>query len=186
MRAPELFVFFGMIATGKSTLAERWAASRGIAYYNSDRVRKELAGMQAETRQREEFDEGIYTADFSRKTYDELLRRAEIELSAGRNAVLDGSYQARSERMRLVELAEKHAAAIRFIFCHCPEEEMRRRMGKRALDAGAVSDGRWEIYQLQKKRFEPPEELEAEQLVSLNTDDSLENLLQTLDSLLNH
>ena len=36
-----------MIATGKSTLAAKWAARQGAPYFNSDRVRKELAGLPA-------------------------------------------------------------------------------------------------------------------------------------------
>ena len=40
--SPQIFVFFGMIATGKSTLAKMWAKAHEMIYYNSDVIRKEL------------------------------------------------------------------------------------------------------------------------------------------------
>ena len=43
--ANNIWVFFGLIATGKSTLAEKWAARHTMAHFNSDRLRKELAGI---------------------------------------------------------------------------------------------------------------------------------------------
>jgi hypothetical protein len=44
-----------------------------------------------------------------------------------------------------------------------------------------VSDGRWEIYLEQKRRFEAPMELGREQLITLHTDQPLEMLLVDLD-----
>jgi len=40
------YVFFGMVATGKSYLAKAWAERLGGLYLNSDVVRKELAGLK--------------------------------------------------------------------------------------------------------------------------------------------
>ncbi len=45
---------------------------------------------------------------------------------------------------------------------------------------GIVSDGRWEIYLKQKKRFEPPDELSASELIIIDTRASLEELLEEL------
>jgi len=78
--AGRVLVFFGMIATGKSYLAAAWAKRHGCSYYNSDRVRKELAGLVPESRQGVAVDQGIYSRDFSRKTYDRLLLLAEKDL----------------------------------------------------------------------------------------------------------
>jgi len=45
----------------------------------------------------------------------------------------------------------------------------------------AVSDGRWEIYLEQKKRFEMPLELPEKQLLTLDTDRPLPELLSLLE-----
>ncbi|MBU0664187.1 MAG: AAA family ATPase [Proteobacteria bacterium] len=180
--AGKVLVFFGMIATGKSYLAAAWARQHACGYYNSDRVRKEIAGLAPESRQSGPADQGIYSHEFSRKTYDQLLILAEQDLDAGPGVcvVLDGSYQARCERELVQEkLAPK--AKVFFVHCICPEEVMRERMEQRQNDPQAVSDGRWEIYLQQKKRFEMPSELGPEQLLIIDTNQPLDALLGLLE-----
>jgi len=178
----KVLVFFGMIATGKSYLAAAWARQHGCGYYNSDRVRKEIAGLAPESRQSGPADQGIYNHEFSRKTYDQLLILAEQDLDEGPMAcvVLDGSYQACCERELVQEkLAAK--AKVFFVHCICPEEVMRERMEQRQNDPQAVSDGRWEIYLQQKTRFEMPSELGPEQLLTIDTNQALDVLLVLLE-----
>jgi len=177
-----LVIFFGMIATGKSYLASHWAGRYGYPYYNSDVVRKELVGIKPNASKREGVDEGIYTPEFSRKTYEELLRRAQIDLlnSDIDVVVLDGSYQSRDERQRL-RSSLKDCRQL-FVYCQCPESVMKSRMDQRGKDPGAVSDGRWEIYLKQKERFQMPNELPKEQLITVDTDKGLEELLDGVDA----
>jgi thymidylate kinase len=54
-------------------------------------------------------------------------------------------------------------------------------MDEREQDPAAVSDGRWEIYQKQKKRFEKPDELATSELITIDTQAPLEDLLEELD-----
>lgn len=175
-----LFIFFGMIASGKSTLAEAWAKRLNLPYFNSDRVRKQLAGISEETSQEDGFKKGIYSSDFSRLTYTSLLKRAEEELIGGVSVVLDASYQNRQERQRVRDLALRLQCRLFFILCSCREAEMKKRMEKRARDPHAVSDGRWEIYVEQKKRFEPPVELAAHELITIDTEAPVAILLERL------
>jgi predicted kinase len=88
-----LLIFFGMIATGKSHLAAAFAKKWGCAYHNSDIVRKELAGLAADSRQINTVDTGIYSSEFSPRTYEAVLARAQNHLKQKRYAcvVLDGS-----------------------------------------------------------------------------------------------
>ena len=182
MPRPDIFIFFGLIATGKSTVAQAFAQTRGLAYYNSDVVRKELAGLAPQAQQRETADQGIYSSEFTAKTYAALLERAEEHLSQDQGVVLDASYQRKSDRDQVRMLAQRLGLRLYCILCVCPEEEMKRRMAKRALDPLAVSDGRWEIYLKQKERFEPPAELSPEQLITLSTDLPVETVLQQLSA----
>lgn len=177
----QVIIFFGMIATGKSYLASHWALRHGYPYYNSDVVRKELAGVKQKSNRREGVDQGIYSSEFSRKTYDELLRRAQADLSSSEHecVVLDGSYQSRDERDRVRSRLKDYRQL--FVYCKCPESVMKARMDKREKDPEAVSDGRWEIYLKQKQRFELPSELSPELLVIVDTDKELEELLVLLD-----
>jgi len=182
MPQPDLFIFFGLIATGKSTVAQAWAERKSLRYYNSDVVRKELAGLSPQIHQRETADQGIYTSDFTAKTYTALLERAEQNLAQGQGVVLDASYQRQADRDRVRMLAQRLGVRLYCILCICPEEEMKRRMAKRAFDPQAVSDGRWEIYLKQKERFEPPTELAPDQLITLSTDLPVNAVLQKLST----
>jgi predicted kinase len=164
---PAVYVFFGLIASGKSTLARAWAEYRAIEYFNSDVIRKQLAGSGSSGLQ--PFRQGIYSESFTRKTYAALLDRASAAIRAGRSVVLDASYQRRADRQGVRDLAKKHGARVYFILCSCPEDELKRRMAQRARDPQAVSDGRWEIYLHQRELFEEPSELTAGQLLRLAT-----------------
>ncbi len=183
-RRPRLLVFFGMIASGKSTLARAFADRHGFSYYNTDRVRKELAGLSATTRCAEGVGQGIYSPAFTARTYQAMLERAREDLRHGRaGVVLDGSYSRRSERARVLELAAGLGVEVRFVLCSCSDAEVLRRLELRARDPQAVSDGRWEIYLAQKERFQAPDELRPEQLVRIDTDAPPDVLLDRLDVL---
>jgi len=178
---PVLYVFFGMIAAGKSTLAQAWADYKQLPYYNSDMVRKELANIIPTENQRETIDTGIYTKEFSRKPYQALLEGAETLLQRGDSVILDASYQSARDRQDIRTLARNLNCQVYFILCQCPEREMQRRMDERERDPASVSDGRWEIYLEQKKRFEPPDELADTELIIIDTQAPMKDLLEGLD-----
>ena len=179
---PVLYVFFGMIASGKSTLSQAWAWHKQLRCYNSDWVRKELANINPTESQHETIDTGIYTREFSQKTYETLLDRAGARLQRGDSVILDASYQYVRDRQDVKDLAENLNSQVYFILCQCSEVEMKRRMDEREQDPAAVSDGRWEIYLQQKKRFEPPDELAALELIIIDTQAPLDDLLEKLDN----
>jgi len=173
-----LWVFFGLIASGKSTLAKALAAENGWKHYNSDVVRKQIAGIPPDASVGEAAGTGIYSPEFTRRTYDRLLALAEQDLAAGRTVILDASYSKREERDRARELAARLGVGCVFLFCHCSDDEVVRRLLARSLDPGAVSDGRMEIYLLQKKGFEAPDELDDRLLIRFDTEHPLELLME--------
>ncbi len=176
----EILVFFGLIASGKSTLAEAFARRQGVLYLNTDRVRKELAGIAVTERRPDEHGRGIYSREYTEKTYQAMLDAAAGELRQGKSVVLDGSYSSRKERARVLECGNRNGAKVCFILCHCSEEETRRRLELRARDPLAVSDGRWDIYLKQRETFEHPDELTRAQLLLLDTEAELEQLLDAV------
>lgn len=177
-----VYVFFGMVASGKSTLAQQFAGRHRLPYYNTDRVRKELAGLAPSSRRPEEIDQGIYSVEFTRKTYRTMLEHAVHDLGAGKSGVvLDGTYHRRHDREQVRQKTGDLGAACVFIQCICTDEEVRRRLVIRSRDPEAVSDGRWEVYREQKKKFEVPDELSAGELIILHTENEVAVLLDKLD-----
>ena len=176
-----LYVFFGMIASGKSTLAEAFSKQYDMPYLNTDRVRKELAGVDPVSRQSDTFNQGIYTKEFSRKTYQAMLDMTEEKVRSGcKDVVLDGSYNSIEERARVLVQAAALKARCIFIQCVCSDKVVRERLEIRARDTQAVSDGRWDIYLAQKESFQPPSELEPSQVITLETEQSVSSLLENL------
>ena len=155
-----------------------FAAAHHFPAYNTDRVRKELAGLQATERRPDGLHQGIYSPEFTEKTYREMLKRAEQDLQRGSaGVVLDGSYAKRDDRTKVISLAEKQDTDTLFILCSCSDQEVKRRLNLRAKDPAAVSDGRWEIFVRQKETFEFPDELKDNQLLQLDTEDEPQRLL---------
>ena len=177
-----MLVFCGMTASGKSTLGRAWASRNHAPYYNTDRIRKELAGLQAEEKRPDAVGRGIYSPSFSARTYQVMLDQARRDFALGeRLVVLDGSYGKRADRDRVRAMATVAGARSVFLFCMCSEKETQRRLAVRAQDLEAVSDGRWEIYLHQRQTFEPPDEKVGEDdCMWLNTEQSVATLLQWL------
>lgn len=185
MADPTIYIFFGLIASGKSTLAELFAGKHHCPYYNTDRVRKELAGLAANERRPDGMGRGIYTPEFTKKTYQTMLERAALDIKHGANAVvLDGSYARRADREKVLVLAGTSGADTLFILCSCSDREVRRRLDLRAKDPDAVSDGRWDIFVQQKDTFEFPNELGSDQLLQLDTEGLPEQLITRMETFL--
>jgi uncharacterized protein len=155
LRAPQLIVVFGLMGTGKTTLAGGLARKTGWPLYSSDEIRKTLVGIDPATRKWEPFNQGIYSERMSRRTYKKMRSEAQNWLKQGQSVILDGSYKRHSERLALLELAEKSGAEIRFLECRIPIEEIRRRLEQRGQEDHWVSDGRWAIFNQQRRDFDP-------------------------------
>ncbi len=167
-------VFFGMTASGKSTLGEAYAAAFRAAFHNTDRVRKKLAGLEPTDRRPDQVAQGIYSTAFTEKTYQAMLDCTRKNFSQGSGiVVLDGSYSTRQTRRQVRSLAEELGARCVFVFCTCSDAEVQRRLDQRTCDPEAVSDGRWEIYLYQKATFELPNVSEEGECILLNTEQSV-------------
>ena len=174
-------VFFGMTASGKSTLGMVWAQACRGTYLNTDRVRKELAGLQPTDRRPNQVAQGIYSTAFTEKTYEVMRDWAREDLAQGKGMViLDGSYSKRQERDQVRAMASDAGARCVFVFCTCSDTEVQRRLAQRARDPEAVSDGRWEIYLHQKATFELPEADEERKCIRLNTEQNVGAMLAYL------
>ena len=154
-RTPRLIVVFGLMGSGKTSLARALAAETGWSVISSDEIRKTIQGISPTARHWEPFGKGIYSEEMSRKTYLRMREQAGRLLRQGRSVILDGSYKRQAERLALIELARKTGARIRFIECRAPLKTIRQRLFQRAGDTKAISDGRWELFNLQRRDFDP-------------------------------
>ncbi len=179
-----MVVIFGLMGTGKTTLARELGAALGWPVVHSDAVRKGLAGLTPTTPTPTAFGQGIYDEDFSRRTYEEMRRQAASHLAAGRNVILDGSYKRAAERELVKQFAQENGAAAVFLYCACPVEVVLKRLNIRAQDPESISDGREEILEAQAKDFDPVD-FSAPDFWGVNTNREMPEILEKVKYLLN-
>jgi aminoglycoside phosphotransferase family enzyme/predicted kinase len=159
---PMMIIICGLSSTGKSTLARALGDATNAKVLSSDAVRKELAGLDAGTHRFEGFEEGIYSDEFSEKTYSALIERGSMYIRSGRTCVLDATFS----KNRFLESARAHAEGAGltpglFHVFECTardttvKKRLRERLQKEKLQPGAaVSDISWDLYLKQKAAYE--------------------------------
>ena len=125
-----LVLIGGLPGTGKSALAGALAGRLGCTVLNSDRIRKELAGIPAEQRSPAPYEAGIYSPSWTERTYQELLHRAAELLSHGESVIADASWIS-ADRRAAAATAEGAAAEIVQLHCTAPAELTARRINSR-------------------------------------------------------
>ena len=176
LTGPMLVVVCGLMGTGKTSLAHELGPRLGAEILSADVVRKELAGARPDEPHREPWGRDIYTDEFSDRTYSELHRRAAERLREGQLIILDASYRTAEWRRAARETGTATGAAFLLIEAVCPERVVRQRLaGRRA----GPSDGRVELLDAQRARFEPPLEVPAEQRIVVDTSANLDDVVMT-------
>ncbi|MBU1151190.1 MAG: AAA family ATPase, partial [Proteobacteria bacterium] len=156
---PVLLLTAGLMGTGKSVLARGLAPRLGAEVIRTDVLRKELLKIRPSERRLEDFGQGIYSDETSRRTYDRALEIAAEALGQERSVIIDASYKRRAERLRAFAAAQKLNADFFLLECACPEGTVKARLNSRQREEVDSSDGRWEIFLAQKGDFDPVTEL---------------------------
>jgi len=132
-----LILVGGHPATGKTTLAGRLADHLGAVTLDSDRIRKELAGLPPDQSAAAAFRHGIYTTDWTERTYRELLERAGLLLERGETVVLDASWTTPRHRAAARTLAARTHSDLHELRCSATDTTIAQRLAHRA---GGYSD----------------------------------------------
>jgi aminoglycoside phosphotransferase family enzyme/predicted kinase len=135
----------GAPGTGKSTLAGGIGDALGAVVLRSDDVRKELAGLPSGAGAAAELDAGLYTPEWTAKTYDELLLRARCLLSMGERVVLDATWLDPEVRDAARRTARATTADLDELRCVLDVDEAARRAERRGATGTDVSDAGAEV-----------------------------------------
>jgi aminoglycoside phosphotransferase family enzyme/predicted kinase len=181
---PLLILIAGLSGTGKSTVARKIAVDYHTTLINTDIVRKEAARIDPYERHHDQYITGLYDPKKIDETYEQVMQRASMFLKKGDNVVLDATFQKKKYREMAHHIAGKHHATMVIVQCTCPDVVVKKRLADR-LKKKSVSDGRWEIYLVQKKTFEPftPDE---HSLTMDASDESYEYRMDFYQQLLSH
>ncbi|MGY1398853.1 AAA family ATPase [Streptomyces coelicolor] len=129
--AVSLTLVGGMPGSGKSTLAGALADRLGITLLSSDRLRKQLAGIPADRSAAAGYREGIYTPEWTARTYAALLDHASALLSAGESVVLDATWSDEAQRDAALRVAERTSTDLVALHCHVPDDVAAARLDAR-------------------------------------------------------
>jgi predicted kinase len=173
-RRPALVLVGGLPGTGKTTLAEMLGGHAGFEVVSSDRVRKELAGLTAESPAPAAFGHGIYTPAWHDRTYAACLERAERLLFEGKRVIVDASFREAHRRRDFLEVALQWGVRPAFFVCTAAEETVRTRMAARH---GGPSDADWEVHRATAAAWEEPVEDPRWTVHRAVTDGSREDVL---------
>ena len=166
---PSLAVLYGLMGTGKTSIARYLRDELGWYLISTDSVRKQIAGVGEDTRVYVPYNEGLYSPEMNRRTYEEVCRRAENLLEAGFSVAVDGAFKKQDERLPVIELAKGTDAQLIFLETVCEPEAQRKRLQKRQLH-NTRSDGRIELMEDQRSDFEPPNPETSHLFVQIATD----------------
>ena len=160
----------GTVGSGKSTAAEALADRLEAAVVSSDRTRKRLAGVAPEDRAGAAPGAGIYTAEWTERTYAALLERAEPVVASGRAALLDATWASARQRAAARAFAERVGAQAWIVEVRCAEATALERLRRREREGRDPSDAGPELLARSRAQFEPPDEWPAARRLALASD----------------
>lgn len=141
----------GLPGAGKSHFCQVLAERSGWPVVASDRVRKELAGVQPEQGLPGEF----YGPEFSARTYEEVIRRTCGCLAEG-SCIADANFPQAQVRARAAAAGQGAGGRPVLVWVEADESLVAERMAQRGREPGSVSDADWMVYQARKESFEAP------------------------------
>jgi len=169
----------GLIASGKSTIAEQLARAIAAPIVEADRTRKSMLGIAPTDSAGGQAWHGAYNASMTERVYHELLNRADAVLSSHRTVIIDASFRSASFRSAARALATRHNIPFHFIECRSSDEVCKKRLVARAQH-NSVSDARIELFDTFKSQYEPVTELCESEYIVLNTTFALRDSMNTL------
>ena len=178
--SPVVVAVGGVIASGKSTIAEAVGDRLSAPVIDADRTRKHLAGIAATTHDSSAPFEGPYAQGMTDLVYAEVMQRGSTVLESGRPVVLDASFRSAEMRRAARDLAAEHGVPFLMVECRARSEVCRERLVRREGESN-VSDGRLAVFDAFAARMEPITELDASECVTLDTEQPLDVTLAALD-----
>lgn len=173
---PAVVALCGLVASGKSTLAERIAEELAAVVVVADHTREFVQGRDERARP----GVAAYAPASVERVYAEILRRARAVVASGRPVVVDGCFRSRALRAAVRALAIEHGLPFRLVESRASPELVRERLERRARERGEDA-GEWlEILRAVLEGWEPADELPPGEHLVVDASQPLEQSLAEL------
>lgn len=147
--SPRLIAIGGLSGSGKTTVAEALAsqvgAPPGARIVESDRIRKAMHGVPAETR----LPDKAYRPDVSDRVYREMAWRAGLVLAEGGSVVADAVFDRPADRDRIEKAASVRGVAVTGFWLEADPLVLWQRVSERK---GGPSDATIDVLSRQLQR----------------------------------
>ncbi len=146
----------GLSGTGKSTVARALAEATRAELHASDVVRKEIAHVAESTVA--DWGQGIYTDEWTDRTYRRLHDLAAESLVADRPVILDATYLETGRREDAAEVGRQFGVPVLLVETVCDERVVAERLAVRDARHDASSDARLGTFRRQRAEIKqsPP------------------------------
>lgn len=175
--SPRMVITHGLSGSGKTTFSQQLVMQLEMISLRSDIERKRLAGLDALAKSGSGMESGIYTRDFSHRTYEHLAGLAEKLLQAGWSVLIDATFIARWQRELFRQLAERCNVPLHILDFDLPEEILRQRVYARSAEGRDASEADVSVLEQQLKTHEPLASEETEFAIRA---DSVESVVTKL------
>ena len=166
---PALLITHGLSGSGKSWLTQQLLEASGAIRLRSDVERKRLAGLDPLARSDSLPGAGIYTAEFTRRTFERLAELAQQLLAAGFGVIVDATFIRHAERDRFRRLARSLDVPFRILHCEADTDTLRRRISARQGQGRDASEAGLAVLEMQLENQEPLDDEERALTVSVDT-----------------
>ncbi|MES9962466.1 MAG: AAA family ATPase [Candidatus Sedimenticola sp. 20ELBAFRAG] len=179
---PGIVITHGLSGSGKSTLAIQVVQALGAVQLRSDVERKRLAGLTAVARTDAAISGGIYSGDFTRRTYERLAQLSELVVSSGFTAVVDATFLNGDQRLLFQGLSERLDLPYALLDIQVHEDELRRRVSQRVAEGSDPSEADISVLESQLASYTPLAGEELNRVIAVSPEDKLwrDQLLERL------
>ena len=166
---PSLLLTCGYSGSGKTWLSRALATECHALHLRSDIERKRLAGLGFLDDSHSPPDAGIYTGEYTRRTYQRLHDCAGDLLRGGENVIVDAAFLKSEERRRMLVLADRLDVRAAILHCVAPEQVLRERVGARSQARSDASEAGLATLLRQPGFWQPLSQAELERSVTVDT-----------------
>ncbi len=177
MKRGRIIAISGLVASGKSTVAEKLSEILRAQVISSDVIRKRMAGIDPFSHIKCGYKKAIYSPSFTHRVYESIIKTAVKEAKEGKDVIVDATFSQKRYRDMLRCEAEKEKIPLFFFFLDTPEATIIERLRKREKER-TVSDADISVYLKMKETYEYPQE--DEDVVVLKGDKRAEEIVEEI------
>ncbi len=161
---PAMVITHGASGSGKSFSARLLAMWLPAVQVRSDVERKRISGLEPKADSGSEPWNGVYSEEFTRRTYQRLLDLAEDLVAYGFITIVDATFLKREQRQLFADMAGRMLVPFLILDMRFAEEELHERVRSRIEHGHSVSEADENILDTQLQIAEP---LAVEEMASV-------------------